>query len=225
MQQTNLVIFDLDGTLLNTLSDLACSTNYALEKNGFPQHSIESYNYFVGNGINKLFEQALPDGKKTEENILKIRKTFLPYYDTHNTNYTKPYKGIPKLLNTLQTEGIKIAVASNKYQQATEKLISYYFPDITFIAIFGQREGIPAKPDPTVVHEIVRMADIPATDTLFVGDSGVDMQTASDSGITSIGVTWGFRPRSELETSGAVHIVDTTSQIVRIIAGTGNHIL
>lgn len=219
MQQTKLIIFDLDGTLLNTISDLAYSTNYALEKNGFPRHPVESYNYFVGNGINKLFERALPDGKRTEENIIKIRKTFLPYYDAHNTEYTEPYNGIPELLNTLQAKGIKMAVASNKYQQATEKLISSYFPDIKFIAVFGQREGIPVKPDPAVVHEIVSIAAIPATDTLYVGDSGVDMQTASNSNVTSIGVTWGFRPRSELETSGAVHIADTTNQILRIIAG------
>ena len=219
MQQAKLIIFDLDGTLLNTISDLAYSTNYALEKNGFPRHPVESYNYFVGNGINKLFERALPDGKKTEENIIKIRKTFLPYYDAHNTEYTEPYNGIPELLNTLQAKGIKMAVASNKYQQATEKLISSYFPDIKFIAVFGQREGIPVKPDPAVVYEIVRIAAIPATDTLYVGDSGVDMQTASNSNVTSIGVTWGFRPRSELKASGAVHIADTTNQILRIIAG------
>ncbi|MDR1224414.1 MAG: HAD family hydrolase [Tannerella sp.] len=215
--QIKLVIFDLDGTLLNTLSDLAYSTNYALEKNGFPPHPIESYKCFVGNGINKLFERTLPDGQKTADNILKIRKTFLPYYDTHNTEYTEPYKGIPELLNTLQAEGIKMAVASNKYQQATEKLINRYFPEIKFIAVFGQREGVPVKPDPAVVHEIVSIAAIPAVNTLYVGDSGVDIQTASNSSVTSMGVTWGFRPRSELEAFGAVHIADSANQILRII--------
>jgi phosphoglycolate phosphatase len=217
MQQTKLIIFDLDGTLLNTISDLAHSTNYALEKNGFPQHPIEAYKYFVGNGIHKLFERALPGGNKTEENIIKIRKVFLPYYDSHNTEYTKPYEGIPELLNILQTKGIKMAVASNKYQRATEKLISRYFPEIKFTAVFGQRENVPVKPDPAIIHEIFRIADIPASEAVYVGDSGVDMQTASNSGITSIGVTWGFRPRSELEASGAVHIADSTKDILQLV--------
>jgi phosphoglycolate phosphatase len=219
MRQTRLIIFDLDGTLLNTLSDLAHSTNYALRKNGFPPHPVESYNRFVGNGINKLFEQALPAGEKTEENILKIRRTFLPYYDAHHTKCTEPYEGIPELLRTLRAGGIETAVASNKYQQATETLINRYFPEIDFIAVFGQREGIPVKPDPAVVHEILGIAAIPAADALYVGDSAVDMLTASRSGITSVGVTWGFRPRSELETAGAVHIADSAGEILRIIAG------
>jgi phosphoglycolate phosphatase len=112
-----------------------------------------------------------------------------------------------------------MAVASNKYQQATEKLINRYFPEIKFIAVFGQREGVPVKPDPAVVHEIVSIAAIPAVNTLYVGDSGVDMQTASNSSVTSMGVTWGFRPRSELEAFGAVHIADSANQILRIITG------
>ena len=214
MQQTKLIIFDLDGTLLNTISDLARSTNYALEKNGFPQYPVEVYKYFVGNGINNLFERALPDHEKTEENI---RNVFLPYYDAHNTEYTEPYEGISGLLDFLQQEGIKTAVASNKYQKATEKLIDRYFPEITFTSVFGQREGIPVKPDPAIVYETLRMADIPASETLYVGDSGVDMQTASNSGVASVGVTWGFRPRSELEAYGAVHIADSAKDILRLV--------
>ncbi|MDR0742949.1 MAG: HAD family hydrolase [Tannerella sp.] len=217
MQSKKLVIFDLDGTLLNTISDLAHSANYALEKNGFPRHPIEAYKYFVGNGINKLLERALPDHEKTEKNILNIRNVFQSYYDTHNMEYTEPYEGIPELLNSLQSKGIKIAVASNKYQKATEKLISRYFSEIKFIAVFGQREGIPIKPDPAVVLEILEIAGIPATETIYIGDSGVDMQTASNSGVMSIGVTWGFRPRSELEAFGAVHIVDSTKEILRLM--------
>ncbi|MDR1340241.1 MAG: HAD family hydrolase [Prevotellaceae bacterium] len=217
MPHTKLVIFDLDGTLLNTISDLARSTNYALKKNGFLPHPIEDYKYFVGNGIGKLFERALPEGKKTEENIMKLRDTFLPYYDSHNTEYTEPYEGIPELLNTLQSNGLKMAVASNKYQQATEKLINRYFPEISFTSVFGQRKDIPVKPNPAVVHEILRIADIPASEALYAGDSGVDMKTASNSGITSVGVTWGFRPRSELEANGAVHIADSPADILNLI--------
>jgi phosphoglycolate phosphatase len=217
MQCTKLIIFDLDGTLLNTISDLAHSTNHALEKNGFPAHPIEAYKYFVGNGINKLFERALPEGEKTEENITEIRNSFLPYYDSHNTEYTEPYEGVPELLHILKSKGLKMSVASNKYQQATEKLINRYFPEISFTSVFGQREGIPVKPDPAVVFEILKITGIPVTEALYVGDSGVDMKTASNSGVTSIGVTWGFRPRSELETNGAAYIADSTTDILNLI--------
>lgn len=217
MQNIKLIIFDLDGTLLNTISDLAHCTNYALEKNGFPGHPIESYNYFVGNGINKLFERALPENEKTEENIAHIREIFLPYYDKHNTDYTQPYEGIHELLKTLQSDGYMQAVASNKYQQATEKLIKNIFPDISFVAVFGQREDIPVKPDPTIVYDILRIADILPKEALYIGDSGVDMQTALNSAVTSVGVTWGFRPREELEKAGANHIVNSTNEILEIL--------
>lgn len=212
-----LVIFDLDGTLLNTIADLARSTNYALQQNGFPQHEIEEYNFFVGNGINKLFERALPEGQKTEENILKVRKAFLPYYDIHNADCTTPYPGIPQLLAALQEKGCLLAVASNKYQKATEKLIGHYFPEIRFVAVFGQREGVPVKPDPAIVNNILKIAGVGKEDTLYVGDSGVDMQTACNSSVTSVGVTWGFRPASELEENRAGHIVSRAEDILLYI--------
>ena len=216
MQTLRLAIFDLDGTLLNTISDLAHSTNYALEKNGFPTHTIESYKRFVGNGINKLFERALPENERTVENIAKVRAVFLPYYDIHNTDFTEPYEGIYELLKELQSRGILLAVASNKYQTATEKLISAIFPDIKFAAVLGQREGIPVKPDPAIVHDIFKITSASPDETIYIGDSGVDMQTASNGGITSIGVTWGFRSREELVTSGACHIVDSAADILRL---------
>ena len=131
-----LAIFDLDGTLLNTIADLAHSTNYALNKLGYPTHEIEKYNFMVGNGINKLFERALPEGEKTEENVLRVRKEFIPYYDIHNADDSRPYPGVPELLTDLQSAGIQIAVASNKYQAATEKLIAHYFPNIHFTAVY-----------------------------------------------------------------------------------------
>ena len=161
-----LVIFDLDGTLLNTIADLAAATNQALQYYGYPTHEMEAYRFFVGNGINKLFERALPEGERTEENVLKIRSQFIPYYDEHNADLSRPYPGISELLKTLQQQGIMIAVASNKYQAATRKLIAHYFPEINFVEVLGQREGIPAKPDPSIINEIMTKAGVKQEDIL-----------------------------------------------------------
>lgn len=212
-----LVIFDLDGTLLNTIADLANSTNHALKQCGFPTHETDEYPFFVGNGINKLFERALPEAQRNEENVLRVRKEFVPYYDKHNADFSTPYPGIPELLEELQAKGIMLAVASNKYQSATEKLIKHYFPNIRFVAVFGQREGITPKPDPTIVNDILAIAQIAVKEVLYVGDSGVDMQTAINSGVTSCGVTWGFRPRAELEAFNPDYIVDSPKEISGIL--------
>lgn len=212
-----LIIFDLDGTLLNTIADLAHSTNHALQVLGYPTHEVASYNFMVGNGINKLFERALPEGEKTEENVLRVRKEFLLHYDWHNADESRPYPGIPELLEALQNKGHKLAVASNKYQAATEKLIAHYFPGIRFVAVFGQREGVKVKPDPTVVYDILQIADVPKEEVLYIGDSGVDMQTAINSGVTSCGVTWGFRPRTELESFCPDFIVDKAEAVLSIV--------
>ncbi|MDO4702987.1 HAD family hydrolase [Tannerella sp.] len=217
MRQIQSVIFDLDGTLLDTIADLAHSTNYALRQMGFPAHPVEAYKYFVGNGINKLFERALPEDERTQDNVLRVREVFLPYYDEHNADYTRPYEGISDLFAALQAEGIVLSVASNKYQRATEKLVRTYFQEIRFAAVFGQRQGIPVKPDPTIVHDILKITGRSVAETIYVGDSGVDMQTAANAGVVSVGVTWGFRPRTELNTHGARYIVDTAEEIRKII--------
>jgi len=212
----SLLIFDLDGTLLDTVADLAASTNYALQLCGFPTHESEAYRFFVGNGINKLFERALPTEEKTQENILRIRKHFLEYYWIHNTDLTTPYPGITSLLVSLQKAGIKLAVASNKYQKGTEKLIQHFFPEINFVAVYGQRDGIPAKPDPTVVYDILAIAKVDKQEALYIGDSGVDMQTAQNSGLEAAGVTWGFRPRAEMEQFSPLYMVDDPSEILTL---------
>ncbi|MCE2617091.1 MAG: HAD family hydrolase [Phocaeicola sp.] len=213
-----LIIFDLDGTLLNTIADLATATNQALASYGYPTHDIPQYKYFVGNGINKLFERALPEGKKNQEQVLKIRERFIPYYNEHLTDFTQPYPGIPDLLESIQQSNIRIAVASNKYQQATSKLIPHFFPNINFTAIFGQREGVPRKPDPTIVYDIMKIADVSKEEVLYCGDSNVDMQTAIHAGVDGVGVTWGFRPRTELEKEHPFAIVDTTDEILKYLA-------
>ena len=212
-----LVIFDLDGTLLNTIADLAQSTNHALSRLGYPTHEVDKYNFMVGNGINKLFERALPEGEKSEENVLRVRNEFIPYYDVHNADESRPYPGIPDLRKQLQEKGIQVAVASNKYQAATEKLIRHYFPEIRFVAVFGQREGIKVKPDPTIVEDILQITSVEKKDVLYVGDSGVDMQTALNAGVTACGVTYGFRPRAELESFHPAYIVDRAEEILPIL--------
>ena len=212
-----LIIFDLDGTLLNTIADLAQSTNHALHVLGYATHEESAYNFMVGNGINKLFERALPEGEKSEENVLRVRTEFIPYYDVHNADKSRPYPGISGLLEQLQAKGLHIAVASNKYQAATEKLIAHYFPGIRFIAVFGQREGVNVKPDPTIVEDILAITKVEKESVLYVGDSGVDMQTALNAGVTSCGVTWGFRPRTELESFHPNYIVDKAGDILSLI--------
>ncbi len=213
----HLAIFDLDGTLLNTIADLATATNQALDACGFPTHPIEAYPFFVGNGINKLFERALPAEARTEENVLHIRAHFLPYYDEHNADLSRPYPGIPQLLENLQAAGIQVAVASNKYHRATEKLIRHYFPTIRFAAILGQREGVPIKPHPQIVEDILALVPVSKEEVIYIGDSGVDMQTALNAGVESIGVTWGFRPREELLQNSPTHLADTAKEIENII--------
>lgn len=212
-----LVIFDLDGTLLNTIADLAASTNQALRHFNYPEHPTEAYRFFVGNGINKLFERALPEGERTEQNVLRIRSRFIPYYDQHDTDFSTPYPGIPEVLEALQNRGIKLAVASNKYQSATERLITHYFPTLRFEAVLGQREGIPVKPDPTIVNDILQATGIAREEVLYVGDSGVDMQTALHAGVDAVGVAWGFRPRTELEPFHPLAIIDNAEDLLRFV--------
>lgn len=211
-----LAIFDLDGTLVDSIADLACSTNYALKTWGFPEHRTEEYRYFVGNGISVLFERALPPEARTPQDIGHIRTSFLEHYDRHNTDRTLPYEGIPELLRLLAAEGCRLAVASNKYQSATTAIVEKLFPGVPFFPVFGQREGIPRKPDPQIVREILEKTGATQEETLYIGDSAVDMQTAAQAGVDACGVTWGFRPRAELETYKPRYIVDKPAEIYSI---------
>lgn len=212
-----LVIFDLDGTLLNTIADLAQSTNHALQALGYPTHQTEEYNLMVGNGINKLLERALPQEEQNEENIQRMRSYFIPHYDAHNADLSAPYPGVVKLLETLQEQGLQLAVASNKYQAATEKLVKHYFPQINFVAVLGQREGVEVKPSPVIVENILSQSGADKKEVLYVGDSGVDMQTAINAQVEACGVTWGFRSRKELASFSPAHIVDKAEEILALI--------
>ena len=199
---TGLVIFDLDGTLLNTIGDLAVACNAVLAMRGLPQHTYDEYCHFVGNGIMRLVERALPEELRTPYTVAAVRADFVKYYTEHIDVYTKPYEGIPELV---------------AFQAGTEKLIRLFFPGVEFAAVFGQREGVPLKPDPAVVGEILALTGVAKERVLYVGDSGVDMQTAAAAGVRSVGVTWGFRERAELEEAGARHIVDSPAGILELL--------
>lgn len=212
-----LVIFDLDGTLLNTIADLGNACNYALKKGGYSEHPLSAYNYMVGNGVRRLMERAAPDA--TPEHIESLLKHFRTYYDDHCTDLTKPYPGIPELLGHLTSRGIRVAVASNKYQAAVDKIINHFFPGIPFATLHGERPDVPKKPDPSVVFAVLSDSPTPKAGTMMVGDSAVDMETARRACIESVGVTWGFRPVSELRSAYADHIVSDTSAILDLALG------
>lgn len=214
-----LVIFDLDGTLLDTIGDLARATNHALNAMGFKTHPLGVYPMLVGNGVTKLIERALPEEERSEATIEAMHRHFTEFYGEHCADTTRPYPGIERLLSDLTAEGISVAVASNKYQEATAKLISTFFPDVPWVAVEGHREGVPTKPDPSIVFEILSGHPTPKAEVLYVGDSGVDMDTAFRACVESCGVTWGFRSREELERHHADHIVSDTTAILRIALG------
>lgn len=209
-----LVIFDLDGTLLNTIADLGDACNYALRSMGYSEHALSTYNYMVGNGVRKLIERAEPDANP--ETIDRLLELFREYYDNHCTDNTKPYPGIPELLQTLTEKGIGIAVTSNKYQAATEKIVRHFFPEIPFVAILGQVPERPTKPDPSIVFAVLSEHPTPKSAVLYVGDSAVDMETARRACIESVGVSWGVRPISELRGAYADHIVSSAEEILDI---------
>ena len=214
-----LLIFDLDGTLINTIDDLGQACNHALSACGFPTHKIEDYPRLVGNGINKLIERALPEEHRNEATVLRLREYFVPFYDQHNCDLTHPYDGIPELLQTLKAAGHTLAVASNKYQAATEKILAHFFPN-TFDVVLGEREGIPRKPDPQIVWDIIHRLS-PLTSNLspiyYIGDSLVDAATARAANLPFVACTWGFCTKEQLLTVTPDHMVNHPLEILTLI--------
>ena len=215
--RNKLVIFDLDGTLLNTIGDLANACNYMLSLRSLPQHTYEAYCSFVGNGIRRLVERALPEELLSEDYVKAARADFMAYYMAHIDEMTQPYDGILSLVETLQERGYKLAVASNKFQAGTSKLIAKFFPDTPFVDVCGNREGVPLKPDTDLVDIILEKAALPLDRCIMVGDSAVDIETAHNAGIHSIGVKWGFRSTEELQGADAEHIVGSTEELLQVI--------
>lgn len=214
----SLVIFDLDGTLLNTIGDLAASVDYVMRSRNLPEHSDEEYRQMVGGGIKRLVERALPaelaaDETYVEECVAQFRRYYVDNIDRHTT----PYEGMPELLRSLTAKGVKVAVASNKFQHGTDRLVAKFFGDIDFVAIEGNREGTPLKPDPAIVDNILRIAGVEPAKAVMVGDSGIDIRTARAAGIDSIGVAWGFRFAEELYAAGAEYVVSTMAELEALL--------
>lgn len=208
-------IFDLDGTLLDTLLDLANATNYALRKNGMEEHSIDDIRRFVGNGVRKLIERAVPNGSKNLR-FDDVLTDFRSYYMEHSLDATKPYDGIPEILQEMKQRGCKMAVVSNKMMAATQELVAHFFPEIQVAIGENEAEGIRKKPAPDMVFEVLHRLDAEAETAVYIGDSDVDIQTAKNAGVPCISVLWGFRNREFLLEHGAQRFIERPLEIIGV---------
>ena len=208
-----LAIFDLDGTLLNTLEDLAYSTNYIMRQFGYPESTLAEVRSFVGNGIWKLLERSAPKGTSSEE-IDRMFEQFKEHYGAHCAEKTKPYDGVMELLDALKKQGVKLAVVSNKADYAVKALCEQYFCGV-FDEAVGERIGIARKPAPDTVHEVLKNLQIEKAQAIYIGDSEVDVQTANNAELDCIAVDWGFRDKEVLEEAGAELIVSTPEELLK----------
>lgn len=210
-----LIIFDLDGTLLDTLGDLHASVNFALESQGLPLRSIDEVRTFVGNGIFRLISRAVPEGI-SEETLNAVFEAFKAHYAAHSMDSTVPYDGMGELLLRLRAAGCRLGVVTNKADSAAKPIIAHYFPGL-FDSVAGEREGVRKKPAPDTVFEVMRSMSCTPEDSVYIGDSDVDLQTAENSGCDCIGVSWGFRGRRFLEENGAKAIADTVEALAAML--------
>ena len=217
MPKFNFVVFDLDGTLLNTLEDLADAVNHALSEYGFPVHAYEKYRYYVGKGAHNLITQVLPDDSQNEDNIAKVLEKFSVYYSKNKSAKTAVYPGIIKALERLNRIGVKMAVLSNKPDRYMEDIRKQYFAGIDFTAFRGKRDGVAIKPDPEGVRMIAQESGVSLDKAIYIGDSSVDMETAVNSGLFACGVLWGFRSREELDEYGAQKLVGSAAEMADFI--------
>ncbi len=211
------IIFDLDGTLLNTLDDLADSANEALTICGYEPHPVDAYRTFVGDGMAVLIERILPEADRRPETIERVLSTYRSIYDARWNAKTQPYPGIETLLATLSSKRIPLAVLSNKPQAYTEVCMAHFLGQHDFRILYGQRDSVPRKPDPAGAIEIARMLHLDPAEILFIGDTSTDMDTATAAGMIPVGVLWGFREEAELRAHGARHIVSTPQQILELL--------
>jgi len=217
MGPSQAVVFDLDGTLLDTLEDLCNAVNRVLRKHGFPLHPLDAYRYFVGDGVRVLFERALPGPHRDEATLRTCITEFREDYAVHWNVATRPYGGIPELLGTLAARGVPMAVLSNKPHDTTVKCVAGLLGGWTFHPVFGQREGVPKKPHPAGALEIARTLGLQPERFLYVGDTGTDMMTAAAAGMKPVGALWGFRPELELREHGASVCIAAPADLLSLL--------
>jgi phosphoglycolate phosphatase len=211
------VLFDLDGTLLDTLEDLGNAVNRVLAKRGFPTHNIDSYRYFIGDGAALLISRALPERRRDDESIRSCLDEFRRDYSRTWRVKTKAYDGVAEMLNALRARGLKMAVLSNKPDDFTKRSVKALLPHRIFKAVLGEREGIPRKPHPAGALEVAERLRTPPRDFLYLGDSSVDMKTAIAAGMIPIGVLWGFRSAKELLESGAHQLIERPEEVFSLL--------
>ncbi|MBQ8538102.1 MAG: HAD-IA family hydrolase [Ruminococcus sp.] len=214
-----LVVFDLDGTLCDTLSDLCNAVNFALKSENLPTHPLSAYNKFVGNGINNLIKQVLVDKADDEQLFKKVKAHFDSYYPQHLCDDTVPYDGVEDLLSTLRSLNIKTAVHSNKPHAYVPHILKTLFPNHSFEIAWGKRDDCQRKPSPQALIEMMDLLDVDKSQVLYVGDSDVDVLTAHNAGVSVCGVEWGFRGREELLSAGADYVVSDTKELLNVIKG------
>lgn len=201
------VLFDLDGTLLNTLEDIATAGNAALAECGFASYTTDEFRLLVGAGVRKLFERALPPDAVTPDSIDRCVAKFRDIYRTTWNIHTRPYEGVPELLEELVGRRVSLAVLSNKPDEFTRQCVHEYFANVPFAAVLGEKPGVPPKPDPTGARQIAAALGLPAGEFLYLGDTDIDMETARSAGMTPLGALWGFRSREELVAAGAGGVI------------------
>jgi phosphoglycolate phosphatase len=211
------VLFDLDGTLLDTLQDLGDSVNRVLAARGWPVHTLEDYRYFVGEGARTLISRALPEGHRDPATVNAALAAYRADYQQKWNVATRPYDGIPELLAALRRRGLVLGVLSNKPHAMTVKCIEGYFPGVPFRALLGQRDSVAHKPDPAGAFEAAHLMDVAPGRMLYIGDTGTDMQTACAAGMFALGVTWGFRPEAELRENGAAAVVRRPAEVLTVL--------
>ena len=211
------ILFDLDGTLLNTIDDLAFSVNTILSKHGFPTHEVEAYKYFVGNGARLMVSRAMPESERSEEMIAQCVAEVREVYNEHMLDKTCAYDGIAELLDELVRRKIRLAVLSNKPDRATLLLVEKYLGTERFAVVRGAIDGVALKPEPQASLLIAQALNVEPSQCLHVGDSGTDMLTAKNSGMTGIGVLWGFRQKDELLENGAQHVISAPGELLDML--------
>ena len=205
------ILFDLDGTLTNTLEDIAAAMNRALRLHDLPEWPVEAYRYLVGDGAKVLSERCV---RERQELAPDVRRSYQAYYETHNLVITQPYDGVPEMLRALAAQGIALAVFSNKPDADTKNVVRHFFPDVPFRVVRGQVEGVPVKPDPAGALAVAREMGVAPADFLYLGDTAVDMRCALAAGMHPVGALWGFRTAQELQESGAEALVQHPSELL-----------